>query len=610
MKHKFHAFFWLAMLLFVPKAASQTTPTIVYTLTNEDSKSIPNFEVLADKGYTFEQVRTDTTLLFTPTKPKKGPFISPDSADAYWLRLKIYNPFAYAEKCIASAIPMTDNTLYHYDENQKKWLTYRNGLHVNNGLRNIWSLPCTLQAHDTSVLYIKVNIAAFRSSTRPIDAGIWIEKHTYIAEEEHFIALATGVTVLIFILFLLYNSYIYFVFKDKTYFYYLIAQIGGLIFILTDQFYFNVLLPFRVCVVNTAYPRYVLFHDINAVIGDLAIALILYGYVQITRIYLNIPTLMPRLNKWLKCLFVIFLIGIFLNNILIFTKIIPLTRTSYLGTNLLTFFVVVSIIYTSILSYVRGYKWARYFLIANGIPIIILFIASFYYFFAGVVLTTHHALFANFGIVAQEFCLALALVQRVLLIREDLKQKQLEAQELGFENNLRQAENNLLQEKLAANERELTIQNSLRQAENNLLQEKLASNQRELASATLYISQKNELLIDLKANLQTLSKKMPEAGQAVIKNIEAVIKNNLYLDDDWERFRIHFEDVHPDFFKNLQTEHPTLTKNEIRLCAYFHLNLSTKEIANLLNIDPASVRKAKMRLNKKMNNALNLEEEA
>jgi DNA-binding NarL/FixJ family response regulator len=117
-------------------------------------------------------------------------------------------------------------------------------------------------------------------------------------------------------------------------------------------------------------------------------------------------------------------------------------------------------------------------------------------------------------------------------------------------------------------------------------------------------------LIDLKANLQVLSKKLPETGQAVIKNIEAVIKNNLYLDDDWERFRIHFEDVHPDFFKKLEAEHPTLTKNEVRLCAYFHINLSTKEIANLLNIDPASVRKAKMRLNKKMNNALNLEEEA
>ncbi|HEY8896589.1 MAG TPA: LuxR C-terminal-related transcriptional regulator, partial [Niastella sp.] len=56
--------------------------------------------------------------------------------------------------------------------------------------------------------------------------------------------------------------------------------------------------------------------------------------------------------------------------------------------------------------------------------------------------------------------------------------------------------------------------------------------------------------------------------------------------------------------------HPTLTKNEIRLCAYFHINLSTKEIASLLNIDPASVRRAKTRLYKKMGvNSANKSEE-
>jgi len=59
--------------------------------------------------------------------------------------------------------------------------------------------------------------------------------------------------------------------------------------------------------------------------------------------------------------------------------------------------------------------------------------------------------------------------------------------------------------------------------------------------------------------------------------------------------------VHPSFFNNLQTAHPQLTKYELRLYAYFHINLSTKEIAALLNIAPSSVRQAKARLNKKMN---------
>jgi DNA-binding CsgD family transcriptional regulator len=132
---------------------------------------------------------------------------------------------------------------------------------------------------------------------------------------------------------------------------------------------------------------------------------------------------------------------------------------------------------------------------------------------------------------------------------------------------------------------------------NDHLQEKLAINQRELASSTLYIAQKNELLSSLKSQIRDWKKQYPGKG---LPEIESTLQNNLYLDDDWNKFKIHFEQVHPNFFEELQTKHPTLTKNEQRLSAYFHINLSTKEIATLLNIDPASVRRAKTRLLKKM----------
>lgn len=79
------------------------------------------------------------------------------------------------------------------------------------------------------------------------------------------------------------------------------------------------------------------------------------------------------------------------------------------------------------------------------------------------------------------------------------------------------------------------------------------------------------------------------------------------MDANWSTFKLHFEQVHPHFFEDLQASHPNLTKNEVRLYAYFHIKLSTKEIASLLNIDPASVRQAKSRLYKKMsvNNSKN-----
>jgi DNA-binding CsgD family transcriptional regulator len=548
----------------------------VFTLTGADSdETVDKFSILVDKSYTFEQVLSDTTLRFVSAVDSTRHILS-TQYDAYWIKVKVHNPSVYAEKYMVEFLPMLDNTLYYFNENEKKWITCSNGVSVNNGQRNIWLMPCVLQGNHTTTLYIKANLKAFRGSKIDISAALWFEKEAYVTKNEQFIELATWVTVFVFLLFLLYNTYVYFIFKDKTYIYYLIAQIGGLLYILTDQYYCNVLLPFRFCVAESATDRYVLFHDMNEGLGDLALALILIGYVQITRTYLETRLMMPKQDRLLKYLLGVYLVTICTYNVLIFCKILPIANTVYWWITVLYIGVVLTILYVAILSYYRGYKWARYFLVANIISICIFLGTNFYSLFIDVVLTTHHDLFAKIAVIAQAFCLAIALAQRVLLIQEELKQKQLEAQELTF-------------------------QNTLEHSKNELLEEKLASNNRELASTTLYMYQKNELLAGLKIHVQALNKSVSTATKEAIKNIESVIQNNLYLDDDWERFRIHFEQVHPDFFKNLQAEHPTLTKNEIRLCAYFHINLSTKEIAAMLNIDPASVRKAKMRLNKKMN---------
>lgn len=131
------------------------------------------------------------------------------------------------------------------------------------------------------------------------------------------------------------------------------------------------------------------------------------------------------------------------------------------------------------------------------------------------------------------------------------------------------------------------------------LQQKLTFNERELASATMYLYQKNEMLSGLQKQLNDVpvSASLPEKS---IRKIKETIQSNLYLDADWEKFKVHFEKVHPDFFKNLREKHPGLTQYEVRLAAYFHIELSTKEIAALLNINPTSVHKAKSRLNKKL----------
>lgn len=554
------------LFFFTPLAEGQ--PVII--LDGSNSVSSKKFGILPDNGYNFEQILKNKSLKYKFTDTLES-----DISDAYWIMVRVFNPSAYSEKYYVEFLPMLDNTLYYFNKNDQKWVESRNGLLVNNNKRNVWLLPCTLPSKDTTTFYIRSDIKALRTTKFPIIATVWLEKESFVNDNENFISLATWVTVFVFILFLLYNSYIFFIFKDKTFLYYLVTQIGSLIYILGDQSYFNVLFPFRFCVAEMNAETYILFNGINDAMVEFATAIILVGYWQITRVYLELPKFLPKHDKALKYLVTGFVLSALFYNISIFSKFIDQDKINYLVPNFFIICTVLMILYVATLSFVRKHKMARYFLVANGISITLIFGSSIYYLFIDVVRTTDHAIIAKIVVVTQALFLAIALVQRVLLIREDLKEKQLEAQELAF-------------------------QNSLQKTQNELLQEKLEANQRELASNALYLSQKNEMLLDLKSNILSLSKKLPDTAIEEIKNIKSVIQNNMYLDGDWERFRIHFEQVHPDFFKSLLKEHPTLTQNEIRLCAYFHLNLSTKEIAAMLNIDPASVRKAKMRLKKKI----------
>ena len=58
--------------------------------------------------------------------------------------------------------------------------------------------------------------------------------------------------------------------------------------------------------------------------------------------------------------------------------------------------------------------------------------------------------------------------------------------------------------------------------------------------------------------------------------------------------------TYKDFLKKVKSTHPTLTNNDLRLCAYLRLNLSSKDIAPLLNISLSSVEIKRYRLRKKM----------
>ena len=74
-----------------------------------------------------------------------------------------------------------------------------------------------------------------------------------------------------------------------------------------------------------------------------------------------------------------------------------------------------------------------------------------------------------------------------------------------------------------------------------------------------------------------------------------------YIRESWDIFKKHFIEVHPVFFNVLVTRYPNLTNDDLKLCAYLKLQLSSKEIARLLNLELAAINKRRNRLRKKLN---------
>jgi DNA-binding CsgD family transcriptional regulator len=71
---------------------------------------------------------------------------------------------------------------------------------------------------------------------------------------------------------------------------------------------------------------------------------------------------------------------------------------------------------------------------------------------------------------------------------------------------------------------------------------------------------------------------------------------------------LYFNNIHTSFTQSLKEKFPNLSANDIKMCAYLRMNLSTKEIASILNISARGVEISRYRLRKKMDleNATNL----
>ena len=139
--------------------------------------------------------------------------------------------------------------------------------------------------------------------------------------------------------------------------------------------------------------------------------------------------------------------------------------------------------------------------------------------------------------------------------------------------------------------------------ENILQKQNLEHKNRELTSNTLYILQKNEILEDLKEEIDTVlnDANTITTTKQKLKAMQKNVVNNLEKTQDWELFKVRFNEVYQGFFRYLESNHPALTPKDLQLCAYLKLSFTTKEIANLLNNSARGVETSRYRLRKKLN---------
>ncbi|GAA4974605.1 tetratricopeptide repeat protein [Algibacter aquimarinus] len=139
-----------------------------------------------------------------------------------------------------------------------------------------------------------------------------------------------------------------------------------------------------------------------------------------------------------------------------------------------------------------------------------------------------------------------------------------------------------------------------REKQEAIYKQEIAFKKKELASQTLHLVQKNTFIQELKENLVKI-KQSPELFKVEFRRLVMLLKKENAEDKDWEVFKSYFSEVHNNFDNKLKDIYADISEKEIRLASFLRMNLSTKEIASMLNVLPDSVLKSKYRLKKKLN---------
>jgi DNA-binding CsgD family transcriptional regulator len=136
---------------------------------------------------------------------------------------------------------------------------------------------------------------------------------------------------------------------------------------------------------------------------------------------------------------------------------------------------------------------------------------------------------------------------------------------------------------------------------NEKLRIEMIQQDKELANQAMNIVRKNEFLLKIKEELVGIKKaSCEEPVSEKIVSLISKINKEVGHNKQREVFEKIFDEVHEEFLIRLKSKYPSLTPTELRLCAYLKMNISTKEIAPLMNISVRGVEICRYRVRKKL----------
>jgi DNA-binding MarR family transcriptional regulator len=122
----------------------------------------------------------------------------------------------------------------------------------------------------------------------------------------------------------------------------------------------------------------------------------------------------------------------------------------------------------------------------------------------------------------------------------------------------------------------------------------------ELLSLSFFLEEKNRLMSQVEQSMEEIRKKGYSNCREEIESMLQTILMSNNPEYDWDIFLKHFKEINKDFYHSLFHLNRNLSQNDLRHCVYIKMNLSTRQIARLLNVKTSSVQMARVRLKKKL----------